>query len=242
MAKTDFEEAKRKARQEREERLFQEKMENEVMAKPVDRIEPYDVRYIQDVPHLLEIIRQSGEEVVVKEAIDQVYHLEISDDIDLIRGCLPGKCTYLILKFLAKETNQSVYSYIIDEKLVRKVVPALQTADWRRASGFKGAVGLLDSFHKRKFDRRCNFEEGVGSSYGYFEILKQIDNPDPWEAFKNIDQALYDRLGEVDDSDEFSYLSSKDDDMDDYTTCGYTLLGWRWKLLSEADLVIDGVD
>lgn len=241
MAEMDFAEAKRKARQEREDRLLREKRKTEAASKPVEEIEWSDIRYIQDVPRLLEIIRLSEKEDVVQDAIDRVYHIEISDDINLIRECLPGNCTYLILKFLAGETKMSVYSYIIDEKLVRKVIPALQRSGWD-SKDFDEVVNLLDSFHRRKYDRKCNFEEGVGSSYGYIEIMRQIDDPDPWKAFKNIDQSLYDRLSRIDDSDEFSYISSQDDDMDDYTTCGYSLLSWRWKLLSEANLLIPGVD
>lgn len=235
---TDFERAKRKAREEREARLLEEKLTREAASKPIAEVSWVDVRlYIHDTPRLLEVIRGSEDKKIVTEAIDKVYHNEIADDIDLIHGCLPGKCTYTILEFLAKETKRSVYSYILEEKLVRVIIPVLQGDYFGR-----DVLELLDSFHARKYHRRCNFEEGCGDSIGYWEILKQIDNPDPWEAFKNIDQYYYDRLGQVDDSDEFSYHSSQDDDMDQYTTCGYTLRGWRWKLLKEANLLIEGVD
>lgn len=126
----------------------------------------------------------------------------------------------------------------MDNKLVRKVVPAVQ-----RGPHGDFEEDFLDYFFNRKYHRYCNFEAGH-DDVDYWTILDQLNSTDddPWEAFKNIHPQDFDDLDEVDDSDEFSYISSLDNDHARIAIGGYTYHGYRWKLLTEADLLIEGVD
>lgn len=229
MTEEEFLKAKREAREKRFNERREARLRDEALAKDITDLKPGDIAYFDDIPRLQQILRESDNDDTVKAALDRVYHLRIDDDIDIVRACLPGRCTWTLLSFLCREEKESPYRYITMNHLVRAVVPGLQR------EGRYAAEALLDSFYQRKYHHYVNREKD--GDLDYWRALEQFDAAQtPEEAFRNIDPYLYDKWYEPDDSDEFSYISTMDEKP--FSIGGYNLHSWRMKCLREADLLL----
>lgn len=227
---SDFETQKRLDRERREQERREAQRRREVNEKLASELKADDLQWIDDIEKLCFVLRESEDEKLVEAALDRVYRLRPDDDIETVRGCLPGRCAGVLLNWLCRETHETPYRYITLNHLGRLLIPALQ----RPGSG--ADAELLDALYRRKYGHYINRERG--KDLDYYETLEQFNNArTPEEAFRNVDPYDYDRMYEPDDSDEFSYISTMDEKP--FRIGGYGLHSWRMKCLREADLLTD---
>ena len=96
-----------------------------IVSLPVEELKARDIEQIDDVEKLCRILRSSEDDRAVKAALDRIYRLR-EDDIEIVRACLPGKCTWALLRFLCEQERETPYRYLTLNHLVREIVPALQ--------------------------------------------------------------------------------------------------------------------
>lgn len=225
---SDFEKRKRLAREKREQEKRKAQERERIDSLPLNELKAWDIGRIDDVEKLCQILRFSERDSVVIEALERIYHLR-DDDVDIVRACLPGKCTWELLKFLCKEEKETPYRYLTLNHLVKEVVPALQR------ERHPAAVELLDALYFRKYRHYINRE---GRDLDYWGALAQFRTAKtPAEAFRNINPYDYDIWYEFDDSDEMSYINSLHNEP--FRIGGYGLHRYRLKCLCEANLLTD---
>jgi hypothetical protein len=226
---SDFEKRKRLARETRREEQRKAQERERIASLPVEELKARDIEQIDDVEKLSRILRSSEDDRAVKAALDRIYRLR-EDDIEIVRACLPGKCTWALLRFLCEQERETPYRYLTLNHFVREIVPALQR------EGHPAATDLLDSLHYRKYRRYINRERG--RELDYWDALAQFNAATtPAEAFRNIDPDDYDLWYEFDDSDEMSYINSLH--TVPFSIGGYDLHRYRLERLCEADLLTD---
>lgn len=227
---SDFERRKRLAREKRREEQRKAQERERIASLPAEQLKARDIARVDDVEKLCRVLRSSEDDEAVEAALDRIYRLR-EDDIDIARACLPGKCTWALLRFVCEQERETPYRYLTLNHLVREIVPALQR------EGHPAAADLLDALHYRKHGHYINREQR-GRELDYWDALAQFNAAKtPAEAFRNISPEDYDTWYEFDDSDEMSYINSLH--MVPFSIDGYDLHRYRLKCLREADLLTD---
>ncbi len=226
---SEVEKQKRLKREERKWELWEAQKRASIASIPAAELKAWHIHWVDDVEKLCQILRTSEDDRLIEMALDRIHDLN-RNDIDIVRSCLPGKCTWTILTFLCKQEEETPYRYLTLNHMVKEIVPALQR------EGRPESVDLLDALYYRKYRHYINQEQGL--SLDYWEALSQFNAAKtPEEAFRNIDPYYYDRWYEIDDSDEMSYISSLHNVP--FSIDGYDLHRYRLKCLCEADLLTD---
>ena len=102
---SDFEKRKRLARETRREEQRKAQERERIVSLPVEELKARDIEQIDDVEKLCRILRSSEDDRAVKAALDRIYRLR-EDDIEIVRACLPGKCTWALLRFLVSRSGK----------------------------------------------------------------------------------------------------------------------------------------